>query len=86
MVKEQEIGSLKHRNGLLEKENEKLENSIKEAKAAADESSQHGRESETLQRKLQKFEQEAEESDKNLRETNDKCVVLLTAYDGITES
>lgn len=79
MVKEQEITSLKHRNGLLDAEIEKLETNIKEAKAAADESSQHGKESETLQRKLQKLEQEAEESDKNLRETNDKYVLTASA-------
>lgn len=71
-AKEQEITSLSHKNGLLEAEVEKLETGIKEAKAAAEEGTQHGTHNETLQRRLQLLEEEAEEADKNLRETNDK--------------
>lgn len=77
LSKEQEITSLSHKNSLLEKEVEKLETGIKEAKAAADESSQHGSQNEALQRKLQKLEEEAEEADKSLRDTNDKYVVIF---------
>lgn len=72
LAKEQEITSLQHKNGLLEAEIEKLESGLKEAKAAADEGSQHGSHNEALQRRLQLLEEEAEEADKNLRETNDK--------------
>lgn len=72
LTKEQEVTSLTHKNQVLEGEVEKLETGIKEAKAAADESSQHGTQNETLQRKLQLLEDEAEAADKNLRETNDK--------------
>lgn len=72
LQKEQEITSLTHKNNLLETEVEKLESGIKEAKAVAEEGSQHGTQNETLQRRLQLLEEEAEEADKNLRETNDK--------------
>lgn len=72
LQKEQEITSLTHKNGLLEAENEKLEAQIKDAKAIADEGSQHGTQNESLTRRLQLLEEEAEEADKNLRETNDK--------------
>lgn len=72
LQKEQEITSLTHKNSLLESEVEKLEGGIKEAKAVAEEGSQHGTQNETLQRRLQLLEEEAEEADKNLRETNDK--------------
>lgn len=56
---------------------EKLDEGIKEAKRAADESSQHGSQAETLQRRLQLLEEEAEEADRNLRETNEKYVCRL---------
>ena len=72
LAKEQEITSLSHKNQLLEAEVDKLETGIKEAKAAAEESGQHGTQNESLQRRLQLLEEEAEESDKNIRETNEK--------------
>lgn len=74
LTKEQEVTSLTHKNQVLETEVEKLETGIKEAKALADESSQHGTQNEALQRKLQMLEEETEEADKNMRETNEKCV------------
>lgn len=74
LAKEQEIISLRHQNQLLEAEVEKLEGGIKEHKAVAAESSQHGKQNETLQRRMQLLEDEAEEADKNLRETNEKYV------------
>lgn len=74
LAKEQEITSLKHKNQLLESELEKIESGLKDAKAAADESAQHGTQNESLQRRLQLLEEEAEEADRNLRETNDKYV------------
>jgi hypothetical protein len=82
LQKEQEITSLTHKNGLLEAENEKLEAQIKDAKATADEGSQHGTQNEALQRRLTLLEEEAEEADKNLRETNDKYVLSLV-YSGL---
>lgn len=72
LAKEQEITSLSHRNQLLEAEVEKLEASVKDAKAIADQSSHHGTQNESLQRRLQLLEDEAEEADKNMRETNEK--------------
>lgn len=72
LTKEQEITSLTHKNGVLEKEVEKLETGLKEAKVLADESSQHGSQNEALQRKIQVLEEEAEAADKNLRSTNEK--------------
>ena len=88
LAKEQEITSLAHKNQLLEGELEKIESGLKDAKAAADESAQHGTQNESLQRRLQLLEEEAEEADRNLRETNDKYVStsdtrstsLLTRY------
>ncbi|TGO50886.1 hypothetical protein BOTNAR_0376g00080 [Botryotinia narcissicola] len=56
LQKEQEITSLTHKNNLLETEFEKLESGIKEAKAVAEEGSQHGTQNETLQRRLQLLE------------------------------
>lgn len=72
LQKEQEITSLQHKNGVLEQEVEKLETLHKDAKAAVDESAQHGTQNESLTRRLQLLEEEAEENDKNLRETNEK--------------
>ena len=80
LAKEQEITSLSHKNQLLETEVDKLEGGIKEAKAAAEESSQHGAQNETLQRRLHLLEEEAEEADKSIRETNEKYVTPLTPY------
>lgn len=77
LSKEQEITSLTHKNTVLEKEVEKLESGIKDAKVIADESLQNGTQNEALQRKLQMLEEEAEESDRNLRETNDKYACPL---------
>lgn len=74
LAKEQEITSLTHQKGVLEKDIEKLEGGIKDAKATAEASAQHGTQNESLTRKLQLLEEEAEESDRNLRETNEKLV------------
>ena len=74
LAKEQDITSLSHKNQLLTDEVEKLETGIKEAKATADESAQHGTQNETLQRRLQLLEEEAERADKDIRETNEKYV------------
>lgn len=81
MQKEQEITSLQHRNGVLEKEVEKLEGLHKDAKAAADESVHHGTQNEAHQRKIQVLEEEAEQTDKVLRETNEKYVMDLRRQD-----
>ncbi|KAJ8608049.1 hypothetical protein MRB53_039884 [Persea americana] len=72
LTKDQEITSLTHKNQVLEKEVEKLETGIKEAKSLVDESAQHGTHNEGLQRKVQLLEEEAEEADRNLREANEK--------------
>jgi predicted RNase H-like nuclease (RuvC/YqgF family) len=72
LAKEQEIKSLTHRNQLLETEVEKMEASVKEAKAAAGAGEDHGKQNEALQRRLQLLEDEAEETDKTLRETSEK--------------
>ena len=76
LQKEQEITSLQHKNGLLDAQVEKLEAEKKELKATAGDSHQHATQNETLQRRLQLLEEEAEEADKNLRETNDKYVIV----------
>jgi len=72
LAKEQEITSLSHKNQLLEAELEKLEGGLKDAKAAADDSAQHGTQNESLSRRLQVLEEEAEEYDKKLKETTEK--------------
>lgn len=69
-----EIKSLSTKNAVLEKEVEKLEAGIKEAKDLAGDAQHQGTQNETLQRKLQMLEEQAEESDKTLRDTNDKYV------------
>ena len=78
LSKEQEITSLQHKNSMLEQEVEKLEGMHKDAKAAADESAQHGTQNEGLQRRVQLLEEEAEENDRVLRETNEKYVYPST--------
>ena len=80
LQKEQEITSLQHKNGVLEQEVDKLEGLHKDAKAAVDESAQHGTQNESLQRRLQLLEEEAEENDKNLRETNEKYVLVTCCF------
>ncbi|KAK0856881.1 tropomyosin-2 [Friedmanniomyces endolithicus] len=82
LSKEQEITSLQHKNSVLETEVEKLERLHGEAKAAADESAQHGTQNEGLTRKLQLLEEEAEENEKNLRETNEKYIFIQAAVKG----
>ncbi|KAF7193058.1 Tropomyosin-1 [Pseudocercospora fuligena] len=77
LQKEQEITSLQHKNSMLEQEVEKLEKLHGDAKAAADDSAQHGTQNEALTRKLQLLEEEAEKNDKQLRETNEKYVSSL---------
>ncbi|KAI7640571.1 hypothetical protein KC318_g22152, partial [Hortaea werneckii] len=57
LSKEQEITSLQHKNQMLESEVEKLEGMHKDAKAAADESAQHGTQNESLTRRLQLLEE-----------------------------
>jgi len=70
--KENEITSLSHRNQVLEKEVDKLEEDVKKHKGLADESTQHGTTAENLTRRLQVLEEEAETADRTLRETNEK--------------
>ena len=72
MTKDQEITSLNHKNGVLEKDIEKLEENVSKHKKDADEGIQHGTQNEALQRKVTVLEEEAEEADRNLRETNEK--------------
>jgi len=72
LAKEQEITSLSHKNGLLESEVEKLDNSVRDLKGIAYKNTEHSTQNETLQRRLQLLEDEAEEADKALRETNEK--------------
>jgi tropomyosin, fungi type len=74
LAKEQEITSLSHKNQVLEKEVETLEESVSKHKGLADESSQHGVQNESLTRRLQVLEDEAEQADRTLRETNEKYV------------
>lgn len=72
LVKDQEVTSLSHKNGLLEAELQKLETAVADFKKAADEGMQHGTQNESLSRRLLLLEEEAEEADKTLRETNEK--------------
>lgn len=81
LAKEQEITSLSHKNQLLEQELEKLEAGLKDAKAAADDSAQHGSQNESLSRRLQVLEEEAEEYDKKLKETTEKYAVRILLTD-----
>ncbi|OTA16726.1 hypothetical protein BTJ68_15401 [Hortaea werneckii EXF-2000] len=53
---------------------EKLEGMHKDAKAAADESAQHGTQNESLTRRLQLLEEERRRTTRCLRETNEKYV------------
>lgn len=75
LTKEQEITSLSHQKGVLEKEVEKLEDAVKDHKAAAEAGAETGNHNDSLQRRLQLLEEEAETSDRNLRETNEKYVL-----------
>lgn len=76
MAKEQEITSLSHKNQVLEQELEKIESSLKDAKASAEQSAQHDTHNESLTRRLQVLETEVEKADAELKSTSDKCVSL----------
>lgn len=76
LAKEQEITSLSHKNQVLEADLEKAEGQVKDLKVAADEGGTATSHNESLTRKLQVLEEEAEQADRNLRETNEKCVAL----------
>ena len=77
LAKEQEITSLTHRNQLLESDVDKLEGHVKDAKDRIEETGHHSTQNETLQRRLQLLEDEAEQADKNVKETNEKYVLIL---------
>ena len=79
LSKEQEITSLQHKNGLLEADNEKLEENVKKHKTDADAGSSAIGQHESLQRRVQLLEDEAEAADKTLRETNEKYVAASAA-------
>lgn len=78
LTKEQEITSLTHRNGVLEADLNRLEETSGKHKAAAEEAGQHSTQNESLQRRLQVLEDEAETADRNLRETSEKSVLTKT--------
>lgn len=75
--KEQEITSLRHKNQVLESELEKIDERYKDAKQAASDSADHSTQSEATQRRVRLLENENEESEKNLRETIEKCAPIL---------
>lgn len=74
LAKEQEMTSLTHKNQTIEGELEELHGRHGDLKKEMDTIGGQGTQNEALQRRLQILEEEAEEADKNLRETNDKCV------------
>jgi len=74
LTKEQEIKSLNHKLTVLEERSDTLEEDVKKHKGLADNSASHSTQNESLTRRLQVLEDEAEQADRNLRETNEKCV------------
>jgi len=72
--KEQEITSLVHRLSLLEAENEKLEEKLKEYKSSSLESEHSKTTAENLVRKVQLLEEELDNAEKNVKETVEKQV------------
>ena len=78
--KEQDIASLTHKNKLLEEEVEKLEAKLSEQKNAVNDEQGSKNAVESLQRKVDVLEQELEASEKNVKETTEKYVILFSRY------
>lgn len=79
--KEQEISSYKHRLGILEQENEKMEVELKTHKENSLNSVSSKTTADGLQRKVQLLEEELDAAEKNLKETMEKYArVVLGCY------
>ncbi|KAG8908630.1 hypothetical protein FRB99_004918 [Tulasnella sp. 403] len=72
LVKDQEIGSLQHKLGLVEGDLEKTESKLTDLKHAADEGVAGKSTNEALTRKIQLLEEELDTSEKNVKETVEK--------------
>lgn len=79
LEKDQEITSLNHRLGVLENELEKVEGQLKEAKAGQMDGEHSKTTNEGLVRKVQLLEEELDAAERNVKETVDKCVVVILA-------
>lgn len=73
LAKEQEITSLTHQKAVLEKDVTTLEEQVKEHKDKASQHSTHTAEIEALTRKTHLHEEEAEQTERQLKETYEKC-------------
>ena len=71
-AKDQEIQSLTHRNGLLEKKLEEYEEKLDKFKGLENDESGARGERESLLRKVALLEEEAETNEKKLKETTEK--------------
>lgn len=77
MNKEQEITSLSHRLQTLESQNEGLEGKLGELKQGNLAGESSAKDAENLLRKIQVLENELDIAEKNVKETMEKCVLLL---------
>jgi tropomyosin len=74
LQKDQEISSLQHKLGLMEQDLEKAEGKLQDHKVSKEEEDSSKSNADILQRKLSMLEEELETTEKNLRETTEKCV------------
>lgn len=72
LQKDQEIASLQHKNGLLERDLEGAEGRLTEHKSASAEHQTSRDTADNLQRKISLLEEELDAAEKNLRETTEK--------------
>lgn len=75
MTKDQEIQSLQLKLSNLERDLETVEQKLNEHKSAKDEGETHKSTNDALNRKIALLEGELDTSEKQLRETTDKCVL-----------
>jgi tropomyosin len=73
LEREQEISSLTHRLSLAGADNDKYEDQLKDLKRQVASSDSAGHTNEGLTRKVQLLEEELDASEKNLKETVEKC-------------
>jgi len=72
LMKDQDIGSLQHRLGVVEGDLDKAEQALNDLKHKSDEGAEGKTTNDTLTRKIQLLEEELDAAEKNAKETVEK--------------
>lgn len=83
LTKDQDIGSLNHKLGVLDADLEKSEARLAAAKLESADSTSTKSTAENLARKIQLLEDELDTAEKNVKETMEKYVVSITVMNKI---